>query len=69
MRRELYKQGMIPEKGLILVAGADVQKDRIEVQIIAYGRNKENWSVDYKVFPGDTADINSEPWKRMDTQT
>jgi phage terminase large subunit GpA-like protein len=66
MRSEAYGRGTVPQKGLILVAGADVQKDRIEVQIIAYGRNRENWSVDYRVYPGDTADINSDPWKRLD---
>lgn len=65
MRRESYERGKVPQKGLILIAGCDVQKDRLEVQIVAYGRSKETWSVDYKIFPGDTADLNSVCWKML----
>lgn len=54
-RREAYKIGVVPQGGLFLTAGADVQKDRIEVEIVAWGRGKESWSVDYRVFEGDTS--------------
>ena len=54
-RREDYKVGLVPHGGLFLTAGADVQKDRIEVEIAAWGRGKESWSVDYRVFEGDTS--------------
>jgi len=54
-RRESYKVGTVPRGGLFLTAGADVQKDRIEVEITAWGRGKESWSVDYRVFEGDTS--------------
>jgi phage terminase large subunit GpA-like protein len=54
-RREDYKIGLVPRGGLFLTAGADVQKDRIEVEIAAWGRGKESWSVDYRVFEGDTS--------------
>ena len=54
-RRESYKIGTVPAGGLFLTAGADVQKDRIEVEIAAWGRGKESWSVDYRVFEGDTS--------------
>ncbi len=54
-RREDYKVGTVPRGGLFLTAGADVQKDRIEVEIAAWGRGKESWSVDYRVFEGDTS--------------
>ena len=53
-RREEYKIGMVPRGGLFLTAGVDVQKDRIEVEVVAWGRGKESWSVDYRVFEGDT---------------
>jgi phage terminase large subunit GpA-like protein len=56
-RREAYKIGTVPGGGLFLVAGADVQKDRIEVEVVAYGRGKESWSVDYRVFEGDTSRV------------
>ncbi len=54
-RREDYRIGVVPAGGLFLTAGADVQKDRIEVEIVAWGRGKESWSVDYRVLKGDTS--------------
>jgi phage terminase large subunit GpA-like protein len=54
-RREQYKYGTVPRGGVFLTAGADVQKDRIEVEIVAWGRGKESWSIDYRVFEGDTS--------------
>ena len=54
-RREPYKIGTVPRGGIFLTAGVDVQKDRIEAEIVAWGRGKESWSVDYRVFEGDTS--------------
>ncbi len=54
-RREDYQQELIPSGGLFLTAGADVQKDRIECEVVAWGRNKESWSVGYFIINGDTA--------------
>jgi phage terminase large subunit GpA-like protein len=56
-RREAYAIGIIPKGGLFLTAGADVQRDRIEVEVVAWGRNKESWSVDYRVLEGDTSRV------------
>jgi phage terminase large subunit GpA-like protein len=36
-RREAWKPGTVPAGGLFLTAGADVQKDRIEVDVWAWG--------------------------------
>lgn len=49
-RREQYELGVVPVGGLLLVAFADVQDDRLEVEVKAYGRGKESWSVDYRVI-------------------
>ena len=54
-RREPYKVGAVPRGAVFLTAGADVQRDRIEVEVVAWGRGKESWSVDYRVFEGDTS--------------
>lgn len=54
-RRDVYAQGVVPRGGLFLTAGVDVQKDRLECEVVAWGRNKESWSVDYIVLDGDTA--------------
>lgn len=44
----------VPPGVLVLVGGGDVQKDRIELEILGFGKDNESWSVDYKVFEGDT---------------
>ncbi len=46
-KRERYTQGVVPIGGLFLTAGVDIQKDRIECEIVAWGKNKQSWSVDY----------------------
>ena len=62
-RREQYDVGTVPIGGLLLTAGADIQKDRIEIEVLAHGRNRETWSVDYHVIPGDTD--KPEIWKKF----
>ena len=62
-RREDYKVGSVPEGGLLLVGGADVQKDRIEASVWAFGRGKESWLIEHRVLMGDTA--RDAVWKRL----
>jgi phage terminase large subunit GpA-like protein len=62
-RREHYKFGLVPRGGIFVTAGADVQRDRIEVEIVAWGRGKESWSIDYRVFEGDTA--RPQVWEKL----
>ena len=51
-RRERWKSGTVPADGLFLTAGADVQKDQIEVDVWAWGRGLESWLVDHVVIEG-----------------
>ena len=51
-RKEDWKPGTIPANALFLTAGADVQKDRIEVDVWAWGRGLESWLVDHLVIEG-----------------
>jgi len=39
----------------LITAGCDVQKDRIEVSIVAWGEGEEAWLFDHHILPGDTA--------------
>ena len=55
-RREAWKPGTVPAGGLFLTAGADVQKDRIEVDVWAWGRGLESWLVDHLVIEGGPGD-------------
>jgi phage terminase large subunit GpA-like protein len=62
-RREDYTIGVIPTSGLFLTAGIDIQKDRIEIEVVAWGRGKESWSVDYQVLEGQTAE--AAVWQKL----
>ena len=50
------ERGTVPSGGLFLTAGADVQKDRIEVDVWAWGRGLESWLVDHIVIEGGPGD-------------
>jgi phage terminase large subunit GpA-like protein len=63
-RRELYPINSCPEGVVFLTAGCDVQKDRLEVEIVGWGRGKESWSIDYRVIMGETS--TEAPWKELD---
>ncbi|MDD1651201.1 MAG: phage terminase large subunit family protein [Methylococcaceae bacterium] len=62
-RREDYPIGQVPTGGLLLVGGADIQKDRIEVSLWAFGRGKEAWLVEHRVLMGDT--VRDAVWQRL----
>ncbi len=38
---------------LLLTAGVDVQDDRLEVEIVGWGKDEESWSLDYRTVYGD----------------
>ena len=61
-RREVFA-AQVPMGGLFLTAGADVQKDRIEVDVWAWGRGLESWLVDHIVIPGGPDDPAC--WERL----
>jgi phage terminase large subunit GpA-like protein len=63
-RREPYPIGQVPMGGLLLFLGGDVQKDRIEAEVVAYGAGLESWSVAYEIFEGDTA--TEAPWIKFE---
>jgi phage terminase large subunit GpA-like protein len=66
-RREGYALGTVPAGGLFLTAGVDVQKDRLIVEIVAWGRGRESWSIDYGILPGNTSDLTEAgPWGQLD---
>lgn len=63
-RRENYQIGTIPDKKIaVLVAGADVQKDRIEMEVVGFCPNMESYSIDHQVIYGNTAE--DEVWGEL----
>lgn len=47
-----YPRGVIPAGGLALMMGLDCQADRVEAQLVAFGREYRRFVVDYFVLPG-----------------
>lgn len=62
-RREAGSLGVVPAGAVVLTAGADVQRDRIEVDVWGWGRNLQSWLVDHIVIEGDTS--RPEIWTRL----
>jgi len=50
-RRETYPRDTVPNGVYFLTAGVDVQEDRIEVEVIGWGKRLESWSICHRVFP------------------
>jgi phage terminase large subunit GpA-like protein len=55
---------LVPDTVVVIVAGVDVQMDRIEVEIVGWGRGEESWSLEYHSLPGNPAE--PDVWQRLD---
>ncbi|MFL6437473.1 MAG: phage terminase large subunit family protein [Terriglobales bacterium] len=62
-RREEYA-AQVPQNAIVLTAGIDVQEDRLEVEVVAWGISEECWSVDYHTFRGNPA--MPDVWSELD---
>jgi len=62
-RRENWGE-QLPEDVLLMTAGVDVQDDRLEVEIVGWGRGEESWSISYEAMYGDPS--SAELWSRLD---
>lgn len=62
-RREKYEFSTVPAGVCFITAGADVQRDRIELEILGWGKGKETWSIDYRTIVGDTGAV--ETWNKL----
>jgi phage terminase large subunit GpA-like protein len=51
-RRESWEPGTVPAGGLFLTAGIDVQRDRLEASIWAWGADRQSWLVEHRVLAG-----------------
>ena len=55
-RRDEYRIGTAPAGVLFLTAGADVQKDRVEVSVWGWGRGLTSWLIEHVVIDGGPED-------------
>lgn len=66
-RRETYKMGVCPKDVAVLTMGADVQKDRIEFEVVGWcSQKKRSYSIDYVVLHGDPD--KDEIWDRLEEE-
>jgi len=63
-RREVYHTEL-PAGVLLLTAGVDVQDNRLEIEIVGWGKNKESWGIYYKQIYGDPKQPTV--WNALDT--
>ena len=54
-RAKAYPLRTAPQGVIRITAGVDTQDDRLELQIIGWGRGRRWWVLDYVVLPGDPA--------------
>ena len=52
-RREEWPPDRLPLGVLILTAGVDVQKDRLEIRVWGWGRGQQCWLIDKRVIQGE----------------
>jgi len=64
-RCEVYNADA-PDGVLCITAGVDVQDDRLELEFVGWGRDRESWSLDYVVLHGDPAA--TYVWEQLDDQ-
>jgi len=63
-RREEYPMGVVPAGAVVLTAGVDVQRDRLEVEVVGWAPDFESWSVDYRSLPGKPSE--GQVWKDLE---
>lgn len=63
-RVEAYKLGAVPRGCLLLCAGVDVQGDRLEAYVWAYGKNEESWLIDRQILYGSPAEAHT--WSALE---
>lgn len=54
----------VPDEVLLITAGIDVQDDRLELEVVGWGRGEESWSLDYRTLYGDPS--TPELWMQLD---
>ena len=63
-RRLHYDINTIPDSVLVITAGCDTQKDRIELQLMGFGKDYEAWVLEYRIFWGDPNGL--KVWQELD---
>ena len=57
-------QWQVPMRGCVLTCYCDVQRNRLEAEVVAWGADHENWGIEYRQFPGDPS--GEEVWQAFE---
>ncbi|MCC5809881.1 MAG: phage terminase large subunit family protein [Ectothiorhodospiraceae bacterium] len=52
---------------VVIVAGVDVQKDRLEATIYAAGAGEEGWVITHLILPGETSEKDGPVWDELES--
>jgi phage terminase large subunit GpA-like protein len=63
-RAEPYLEGTVPAGACLLSGGVDCQPDRLEIEIVGWGKDFESWSIAYYTIHG-SIDL-PETWSQLD---
>lgn len=64
-KRIEYKFNTINNEVCFITVGVDIQKGRIEAEVVGWCRNRVSYSIAYHQFMGDTDTAQSEVWARL----
>ncbi len=65
-RAEQYEAMTVPSNGVLLTAGVDVQENRIAVEVVAWGRGEESWTVYWEEIYGNPENLQDSVWQKLD---
>lgn len=55
-----YPRGLVPAGAVVLTLGIDCQGDRVEAQLVGWGRDKRRWVIDYFVIAGHVSEASTQ---------
>ena len=64
LKRRTFYNCTVPKDVVVLTCGVDTQDNRLEYEIVGWGRDKRSWGIKYGVLMGDTGQ--KEVWKMLD---
>ena len=65
LKDDTLANNVVPKEALFMTATCDVQRDRLEVEIKAWGDRYRCWGIDHRIFEGNMADIYDNCWAEL----
>lgn len=65
LKDDTMRNNFVPKEAFFLTAAADIQRDRIECEIKAWGDRYRCWGIDHRIFPGNTSDLYDPCWQEL----